>query len=221
MAPRRHEVPGGIQVGRAGAEPEVQDRACCSQPLAEPHGLTCPHDDRAEPGVAGAQEIRMGDHHDEPPCDLTGERHRPIADRCDATDSRRVVLDAPVARSVPGRRRGTDRSPAPPRAGGMGVARDLLSQPSRMRTARPAPPARPPPRRSATVVCRAASRGGTQRDGTRRGGTRPRRNLGQTMSRSKPLNRDRSCSTALVWIWHTRDSVTPSTRPISDNVRFS
>jgi murein DD-endopeptidase MepM/ murein hydrolase activator NlpD len=31
----------------------------------------------------------------------------------------------------------------------------------------------------------------------------------------------RNRSTARVWSWHTRDSVTPSTRPISARVRFS
>ncbi len=34
-------------------------------------------------------------------------------------------------------------------------------------------------------------------------------------------NRERSASTALVWSWETRDSVTPSTSPISRRVRFS
>ena len=33
--------------------------------------------------------------------------------------------------------------------------------------------------------------------------------------------RDRRWSSDLVWIWHTRDSVTPSTRPISCSVMFS
>ena len=43
----------------------------------------------------------------------------------------------------------------------------------------------------------------------------------QAGSRSSDANRDRRCSTALVWIWQTRDSVTPRTRPISERVRLS
>jgi len=43
----------------------------------------------------------------------------------------------------------------------------------------------------------------------------------QADSRSMELRRDLSCKTALVWIWHTRLSVTPSTPPISAKVMFS
>ncbi len=54
-------------------------------------------------------------------------------------------------------------------------------------------------------------------------GTRPDRLRGedQTSSRSTVDSRDRSCSTALVWIWQTLLSVTPRTLPISAKVRFS
>jgi hypothetical protein len=45
--------------------------------------------------------------------------------------------------------------------------------------------------------------------------------LAQAGSRSEARMRERSCSTDLVWIWHTRLSVTPSTWPISARVRPS
>ena len=44
---------------------------------------------------------------------------------------------------------------------------------------------------------------------------------GQAVSLSGTNIRARSCSTALVWIWHTRLSVTPRTWPISANVKPS
>ena len=44
---------------------------------------------------------------------------------------------------------------------------------------------------------------------------------GQAGSRSLAAMRERNWSTALVWIWHTRLSVTPSTSPISARVRPS
>ena len=40
-------------------------------------------------------------------------------------------------------------------------------------------------------------------------------------SYGRVANRERSASTALVWSWETRDSVTPRTSPISRRVRFS
>ncbi len=43
----------------------------------------------------------------------------------------------------------------------------------------------------------------------------------QAVSRNGELSRERSCSTALVWIWQTRLSVTPSTSPICAKVRLS
>ena len=55
----------------------------------------------------------------------------------------------------------------------------------------------------------------------RSGGVWERGERRQTGSRSMLENRERRCSTALVWIWQTRDSVTPSTLPISCSVRFS
>lgn len=50
---------------------------------------------------------------------------------------------------------------------------------------------------------------------------RPKLAVRQASSRSAELRRDRSESTALVWIWQTRLSVTPRTRPISAKVRLS
>lgn len=49
----------------------------------------------------------------------------------------------------------------------------------------------------------------------------PRLRVRQASSRSAELRRDLRESTALVWIWQTRLSVTPRTRPISAKVRLS
>src|SRR5687767_1527685 len=71
------------------------------------------------------------------------------------------------------------------------------------------------------TAARATARtGGLLGGAAGQGGSAVRRKL-QASSRSGSAILDRSWSTALVWIWHTRLSVTPSTSPISARVRPS
>ncbi len=158
------------------------------------------------------------------PCSTTTNRSpatdpakmtRPSSTALDVGGFGQVVLEAPVSRSRMDRS-GPGRDPSPVHPP-VPASRSLSSAIAGVTTTN----------KSATATIgpiqrnrRAPSRiGGRRRVGERWSPTNCR--WPQTASRSWAASRLRRWRTALVWIWHTRDSVTPRTLPISARVRLS
>ena len=209
-----------------------------------------PLDERpGQPGQRRDTAVGMSDGHRDPTGDRPGEADPTGADRPDRLTGRGAVLDAPVpgavgpvrqaervddrrvdrravrtaARGAAGRRRAEGTAPGLRRRRGAPSGEgehhdpdehdDSCEHGEHHRGVRPSIQLLHPTHLHTTRATARSSPGG--------GSGSTGRNGPQAGSRSMLENRDRSCRTALVWIWQTRLSVTPSTSPISGSVRFS
>jgi hypothetical protein len=202
---------GGIDVTALLPHPEVDEATCHADRRAP--GDRSPHLDQhgRQSGHARSESVRVHDAHHQPTGDLSGEGDDAGTDRADVLALDRSVLDAPVAggegtgRRSEGVRHGPgDRRRIPAKPWGSGVARRSCRATTSRR------------------CCGRARLPTEEQPDEQPEHDRADQPTGRTAQSSSRLpNRERRWRTALVWIWQTRDSVTPRTRPISCSVRLS
>lgn len=195
-----------IDVRTIPADAQVKRAAGGTQSLTTVNDVALRHGDARQPGQRGTEAVGMFDRHDQTPGDLPSEHDPTGTDGSGVAPDLRAVLQATVP--------GTEAMGRRPERIDHGSIHGRTVGHRRSRTA-----ARwsRSTRGTASGICTGRTDGEGEDD--EEGPCRDP--AAQSDSRSMLTNRERRCRTDFVWIWHTLDSVTPRTRPISCSVRFS